>query len=332
VNPFSLSGKKILVLAHKGADVDAISSAGILYLILRKKNFVEIAIPEHLNKSAEKLAESMEIPYTMKPDFNDFNTLFIIDMNSYNMLGAFSDSVKEFKGKKFLFDHHSNLGEAIESDYSFCDETAASSTEVLWMELKNHKFKPSEKIALLTVTGLLTDSGNFHFAGRNSFGVMAEAMELIKMQLYEIRELFSVELSLSERIAKLKAAKKSSIYRMGKTLVVTSHVGAFESQAAGSFIRLGADVAFVAMQEKNSVRVSGRASQRFVDAMEIDLAKDVLHRLAEFFEGEGGGHVTAAAFTGKTKSKELMLEKCRELLLEKLKEKQPRGLDFKEYK
>jgi len=30
MNPFSLKGKKILVLTHKGADVDAISASSIL--------------------------------------------------------------------------------------------------------------------------------------------------------------------------------------------------------------------------------------------------------------------------------------------------------------
>ena len=114
-NPFSIEGRKILILTHKGADTDAISASGILYLLLRKENFAEIAIPEHLNKTAEKLAENMEIPYTMKPDFSSFDTLFIVDLNSYQMLGGLAEQAKQFKGEVFLFDHHSKSQDSIKA-------------------------------------------------------------------------------------------------------------------------------------------------------------------------------------------------------------------------
>jgi len=332
MNPFSLKGKKILVLTHKGADVDAISASSILYLLLRKDNLVEIAVPEHLNKTAEKLAEQMEIPFTMQPDFSMFDTLFIVDLNSYSMLGNLAPEAKNFKGKRFLFDHHTKSDESIEADYCECIENAASTTEVLWNEMKKHSIKPNEKIALLTATGLITDSGGFSFVSRDSFRVMAEVLELTKKDYREIRELFSVEVDFSERLARLKAARKSRIYRVGDFIAVTSEIGSFESQSASALVRVAADIAFVAMKSKGKVRVSGRARFKFVDEFELDLARDIFQPLSEFFEGEGGGHVTAAAFTGKSDSKQAVLDKCMELLLEKIKEKNKRGLEFKEYK
>jgi len=331
-NPFSLNGKKILVLVHKGADVDAVSAAGILYHVLGKYNLVEIAVPEHLNRSAEKLAESMEIPYTTKPDFGSFNTLVIADLNSYNMLGSLAGAVRGFKGKKYLFDHHTLASDSIKADCVFSDEKAASTTEMLWLELKKHAIEPDETIALLTATGLLTDSAHFTFVSANSFQVMAEAMELAGVSLNEIQKKFSVKPEYSERIAVLKAARRSRIFRVGKHIAVTSEVGAFESQSASAFTRLGADVAFVAMKEKGMVRVSGRATTGFTEAFDLDLAKDVFQELSERFEGEGGGHVTAAAFTGKSNSAQKVLEECMSLMLEKIRKKKRRGLDFKEYK
>lgn len=331
-HPFSLKGRKILILAHKGADVDAISACGSLYLLLRKKNFVEIAVPEHLNKSAEKLAEKIEIPYTMNPDFQAFDSLFVVDLNSYQMLGNLAEKAKQFSGKIFLFDHHSMSEESIKADFSLCNEEAASTTEILWLEMKKQGIKSSEKIALLTACGLLTDSAHFSFVSGDSFRVMAEAMDLIKMSYHELQELFSVERDFSERIARLKAAHRSRIFRISRFIAVTSEVGAFESHSASALVQIGADIAFVAMQENSSIRVSGRARFSFVDEFGIDLAKDIFQKLSEFFEGEGGGHVTAAAFTGKTDSTEKILEKCMELLLEKIKEKKKRGIEFKEYK
>jgi len=332
MNPFSLKGKKILVLTHKGADVDAISASSILYLLLRKDNLVEIAVPEHLNKTSEKLAEKMEIPFTMKPDFSMFDTLFIADLNSYSMLGNLASEAKKFNGKKFLFDHHTKSEESIPADYCVCTETAASTTEILWNEMKKHSIKPSEKIALFTATGLITDSGGFSFVSKDSFRVMAEALELTKKAFREIKELFSVEVEFSERLARLKAARKSRFYRIGDFIAVTSEIGAFESQSASALVRIAADVAFVAMKSKDSVRVSGRARFKFVEQFDLDLARDIFQPLGEFFEGEGGGHVTAAAFTGKSKSEQAVLDKCMDLMMEKIHKKKKRGLEFKEYK
>ena len=332
MNPFSLKGKKILVLTHKGADVDAMSASSILYLLFKKSNFVEIAVPEHLNKTAEKLAEQMEIPFTMKPDFSMFDTLLIADLNSYSMLGNLAREARDFKGKKFLFDHHTKSGESIEADYCECVESAASTTEVLWNEMKKHSIKPNEKIALLTACGLITDSAGFSFVSRDSFKVMAEALELTEKNFRDIRELFSVEVEFSERLARLKAARKSRLYRIGDFVVVTSEIGAFESQSASALVGIAADAAFVAMKSKGIVRVSGRARFKFVEVFGLDLARDIFQPLNEFFEGEGGGHVTAAAFTGKAKSGQVVLDKCMDLLLEKLHEKKQRGLEFKEYK
>ena len=198
--------------------------------------------------------------------------------------------------------------------------------------MKKQGIQPDERIATLAASGLITDSAHFSFASKNSFRVMAEAMEIVKLGYHELQGLFSVEMDFSERIARLKAAQRSRIFRIGKHIAVTSDVGAFESQSAGAFIRIGADIAFVAMEEKGVARVSGRARYPFAEAFSLDLAKDIMQRLPEHFEGEGGGHVTAAAFTGKTDSPKKILKKCMDLLLEKVKEKKDRGLEFKEYK
>ncbi|MEM0359976.1 MAG: DHH family phosphoesterase [Candidatus Diapherotrites archaeon] len=331
-SPFSLKGKKILVVTHKGADVDAIASSGILLLALRKKNFVQIGVPEHISKPAEKLAERMEIPFTHEPDFSFFDTLFVADLNSNHMLGCLAEKAREFKGKVFQFDHHSTARDPIRADFRFCNPEAASTTEVLWMTLKRYKKPINEKIAILAACGLLTDSAHFSFAGRNSFRVMFEAMQHVRMPYYELLEFFSVERDFSERIARLKAAHRSRIYRIGKSIVVTSEVGSFEAQAASALVQIGADVAFVATQEDSSLRVSARAKTAFAEEFGIDLARDVFQKLQVFFEGEGGGHATAASFTAKTDSSESLLEKCVSLLLEKMKEQKKKGIEFKEYK
>ncbi|RLG70490.1 MAG: hypothetical protein DRO07_00065 [Candidatus Iainarchaeum archaeon] len=329
----TLKNKKVLVVSHRGADVDALASAGIIHLLLMDRNYVEIAIPEHLNNSAKRLAETMEIAYAMQPKFSDFDVLVIVDLNSYNMLGPFAEAVEKFKGKIFLFDHHSASEDVIaKEENSLIVEDAASTTEVLWCFLTKHApEKLDERIALLTACGLIADTAHFSFASRNTFRVMAEALKKTDKTFSEIIEMFSVERELSERIALLKAAQRIRIFRANKALIVLSEIGAFESQSAAALLHLGADVAFVGTMEDHIVRVSGRAKFSFAQAYELDLAKDVFHKLSDFFEGEGGGHITAAAFTGRANSVEEILQKCLELLIAKMKEKEPE-MDIKEYK
>lgn len=329
----ALKDKKVLIVSHRGADVDALASAGIIRLVLMDNNAVDIAIPEHLNNSAKRLAEMMEIAYAMQPKFSDFDVLVIVDLNSYNMLGPFAEAVKNFKGRIFLFDHHSVSNDIIaKKEDSLIIEDAMSTTEVLWRFLVEHApEKLNERIALLTACGLIADTAHFSFASRNTFKVMAEALEKTDKTFSEIMELFSVERELSERIAMLKAAQRTRIFKANKSLVILSEIGAFESQSATALLHLGADVAFVGTIEDHSVRVSGRAKFSFVREYDIDLAKDIFHKLSDFFEGEGGGHITAAAFTGRANSAKEVLQKCLKLLVEKMKEKEPE-IRIKEYK
>ena len=328
-----LSDKKILVVSHRSADVDALASASIVRLLLMDKNRVEIGIPEHVNRSARRLAETMEISYNMQPVFSEFDVLVIVDLNSYGMLGSFAESVRRFNKPIFLFDHHSASEDAIaERENSLIVEDAASTTELLWCFIRqNAPEKIDEQIALLTICGLISDTAHFSFASKDTFRVMSEAMERTEKTFSEIMELFSVKRELSERIAMLKAAQRTRIFRAGKTIIALSEIGAFESQSASALLHLGADVAFVGTMEEESVRISGRAKFSFIEEYNMDLAKDVFQKLPRFFQGEGGGHVTAAAFTGRANSLEKILDKCMELLIAKMKEKEPE-LSVKEYR
>jgi len=328
-----LNNRRILVLSHRSADIDALASAAIIRLLLMDKNYVEIGIPEHLNRSAKRIAESMEIPYNMQPDFSDFDVLVVVDLNSYGMLGPFADNVRAFKGPIFLFDHHSASLKPIAPDEN-CTivENAASTTEVLWCFLQeNAPELLSKDVAVLTACGLISDTAHFSFASENTFRVMAESMEKSGKTYSEVIELFSIKRELSERIAMLKAAQRTRIYRLNENIVTLSEIGAFESQSASALLHLGADVAFVGTIEENSVRISGRARFSFAENYALDLAKDVFQQLPTFFEGEGGGHSTAAAFTGRANSADEVLQKCLDLLVAKMKETVP-ALTIKEYK
>ena len=153
--------------------------------------------------------------------------------------------------------------------------------------------------------------------------------DIFKEQLVE---LFEIDSDLSEKIAKLKAARRAKIYNSHNHIIVTTEVGAFEPSAASVLVRLGADVAFAgATDDKGKMLISARCRNSFRDKSGFNIVTDVFSKLPGFFDGEGGGHPAAAAFNGKGDAIQA-LKKCVELTDNALEKKYGKGAQLKEYK
>jgi bifunctional oligoribonuclease and PAP phosphatase NrnA len=315
------SPKKKLALTHAGADVDSLASAAALHYSYKN---VHIGIPDHLNLSSKKLAETLNIPYKINPTLTEFDALICVDFNSVHHTGTMAKQVIEFKGEIGLIDHHTQTTEKIANPkMRFSNPNAISTTELIYLLLKKSKKKPCKKTAQLIACGIITDSAGFLVADYNSFKIMGEVMSISKSSFRNIVDLFNVETDPSERIAKLKAAKRSRIFKIGECIAVTTNVGAFEASSAGTLIKLGADIAFAGDCEKGKILLSGRASNEFVSKNKFDLANHIFAKLPQHFNGTGGGHAGAAGFNGRAKNIEPILKKCIELTHEFIKKKNP---------
>jgi nanoRNase/pAp phosphatase (c-di-AMP/oligoRNAs hydrolase) len=324
-------GKKIALLTHVGADVDAIAAAGALSLFLRKKNRVRIGVPEHISLAAKAFAKRTGISYRINPSLDGFDCIILIDFNSWDMLGEMKNAVENFAGEKFLLDHHTKSRDVIVPRANrWIEEDAASSCTLAykWLRRSNEAF--GRKTATLIACGITADSANFLVANAGTFSIMAEMLEKSNRRFSEIIGLLKVERDPSEKIAVLKAAKRSRIFRIGQFIVVAAEVGAFEADAATALVKLGADIAFAGNSEHNTIRVSGRASQGIQSACHLDLAGDIFQPLGRFFDGSGGGHCGAAAFNGKGNDAHPVLLKCVELSKKVVSKRFP-GARLKEY-
>jgi phosphoesterase RecJ-like protein len=327
----AFKNKKIILLTHAGADVDSIAAAAALSIFLGKRNTVKVAVPEHISVDARAFAQRTGIQYAISPSLGKADTLILVDFNSWDMLGAMAQPVKNFSGKKYLLDHHARSGDKIApAKNSWIEEKAVASCVLVheWLKKSNARF--SKKIALLLAAGITADSAHFLIADASTFGVMAEMLQKSSRRFSEINALLKVKRDFSEKIAMLKAAKRSRIFRLGNFIAVTAQVGAFEADAATALVKLGADIAFAGNSEDSELKISGRASQGILSRTGIDLARDVFQPLGKFFEGSGGGHSGAAAFNGKGSDIEAALSKCVELAKKKLASSKP-GVQLKEY-
>lgn len=307
---FSFTGKKILLVTHKGADVDAITTAGTLYFYLKQKNFVEILVPEHINLVARKIAEKTGIPFTYNFPQKSFDVLIATELNSFSMLGEISEMVLKSKAEKFVVDHHEDSGDKIAPQKNtLIDEKAVSCTEVVYNLLKQKKQPVLSVPALFMALGLITDSGNFRYATLSSFKMMLELLKKSSVSFQEMLELLKHE-DKGQKIAKLKAVKRSKIFSLNNLVLVTSWIGSFEADSASAFITLGADISFVAMPNKKNgkTHVSGRVSYT-ANQLGIDVA-EIFVELKKIFGGSCGGHARAAAFSCENQNHEKILRQC----------------------
>lgn len=311
----AVKGKKVLILTHAGADVDGFCAAASLCYGLKGRCKPSIGVPEHINIQAKNVSKKLKIPFKIDPNLKGFDAIILVDLNDPKLLGRIRNDFLIFKNKKpvFVVDHHTKHGRITSKENSLIEEDAVSSTELVYKLFNQLNIKITPKLATLIALGIVTDSAGFFVADYKAFEIMGEVLKKSKKSYSEILKVLSSEISFGEKIAKLKAGKRASIYKLGNHVIVTSKVGSYESSSAMSLVKIGADIAFVGDIEKGEFMVSGRANNYFVKKTGFDLAKDVMIPLENYFEGQGGGHAGAAAFNGKAKAISNVLDKCLEL-------------------
>lgn len=315
----SFKNKKIVLLTHVGADVDAIAAAGALALFLKKQNKVVVGVPDHVSIRAKELAKRTNTVFKVNPSLQGADVLIMVDFNSWDMLGKMAEAVKNFPNQKYLIDHHSKSKDFIAiSKNVWIDDTAVASCTLVHRWLKRSKAKIDRHMATLIACGVTADSAHFLIANDSTFELMAEMLRISGKRFSVILGLLNVEKDFSQKIATLKAAKRSRIFKMGDFIAVVAEVGAFESDAANALVKVGADVAFAGNNENRELKISARASQRIVKNAGLDLAKDVFQPLSSFFTGSGGGHSGAAGFNGINANPQQVMLKCIELCRKKL--------------
>jgi nanoRNase/pAp phosphatase (c-di-AMP/oligoRNAs hydrolase) len=327
----SFKKKRILLLSHSRADIDAIASSAALFFALKKNNSVSIGIPDCISLSAKSLAKSLGIKCQINPSTENFDILILLDFNSKNMLGSMRGQIEKFSGKIFLVDHHAGSNEKIAlAANTVIDDSYVAVSEMIFEWLKKSRFKIGKKTAAALACGIIEDSAHFMVADKKTFSMMAELIEKSGKNIHQIFLLYKNPLDTGKKIAMLKAAERAQIFKAGNIVLAISQVGAFEAESAMAMIRNGADIAFVGNSEKGILKISGRASHFALQTAKIDLAKNVFQKLGVFFSGSGGGHAGAAAFTGKSETIGEPLQKCIDLTMEFLKAKNP-SLQLKKF-
>jgi phosphoesterase RecJ-like protein len=314
------NAKLVLLLCHINADPDAVCAAfafSRLIQRLRPSLRVEIAAAQGLSRLSKFMLRSIPAEFTAEPLIESAEVIVLLDTNTIQQLGDWSERVKASKAALVVIDHHASHPETERlATLSVADENASSTCEIVYHLFKEAEVKPTLEEAKALFLGIAFDTRHFVLASSTTFEAVADLID-VGLKPEEALSLLSLPMDPSERIARLKASKRTKLLKINNWLIALSHVSAYQASAARALITLGAHVAVVAGQHNEKIQISMRASRDFYEKTNVHLGRDIAKPLGEYLKGMGGGHSVSAGANG-VGDIEGSLKRCVKLLKEKL--------------
>lgn len=309
-----------VLLCHHNADPDALCSAYALKRLLKHYNphlKLQIGAAQGISSLSTHLSKQLSIKIKPLPEIESSDVIILLDTNTIQQLDDLAEEVKSSKAPLIVIDHHAPhpKTEKMATLYITNDEFS-STCEIIHTFYKELDINPNKNEAKALFLGIAFDTRHFLIAGSSTFKAIAELVEA-GVNPQETLSLLSLPMPYSERIARLKASKRTELHKVNEWITVTSHVGAYQASSARALISLGAHVAVIAGQKEKKVTISLRSTRKFHKETGVHLGRDIAKPLGEHLHGTGGGHPTAAGVNGMGDIK-TGLKRCLRILKEKL--------------
>lgn len=289
--------QSVLILGHPHADPDAVGSVIGLGGILKSLGAeVTMGVPSGLSRLSKSVMKSLNREITVDPPL-EADYVVILDTSSLGQLKNYEENIEKRGVKTIIIDHHHPNEEMKEkAALRYIDEDAASTVEIILELGLKMNFEFEDEDLTLMLTGIISDTGHFRLANEKTFRAVATSLKNGADYGRALEALKTPE-DPSKRVAMLKAAQRSEPQKSHGKWIVFSEIGAYESDAAAMFIKIGADVSLVA-NTNEKLRISSRSRSGLASETHLHLGK-LMKDLADHFGGTGGGHAGAAAMTVK---------------------------------
>lgn len=290
--------KLVYVITHRLADIDAYCSsyaAAKLFHFLTKST-VKVVFPEGLNSITRKISKKFPVTTDNSPDFIRADLIVIVDTNNPLLLSEAMQDVIESKAKKILIDHHPMQKNAQKiADISFINTKVSSASEIVYDLYKENRLPISKKVAQVLLLGIMADSQHLFLANGKTITVVSELYK-IGASIEAAKKILTREREFSERMARLKAASRVSLYSNDSFIIAFSRIGSFQASSAKALVDLGADLGVVIGGNGKESKASLRATQQFYKRSRLHLGTDIASKVS----ASGGGHPTAASLSSKS--------------------------------
>lgn len=315
-----VNARFVILLCHHNADPDAIGAALALSSLLqriRPRLRIEIAAAEGPSRLSRRAFAAFSKGLTQAPLIEEADAIILLDTNTIQQLGDWAERVEASNSPIVVVDHHASHPETEQlATLTVADENASSTCEIIFRFFIDMNVQITEAEAKLLFLGIAFDTRHFILASSTTLKIVANLIDSgVKVQ--ETLPLLSMPMEESERMARLKASRRTRLLRIRKWIVAFSYVGAYQASSARALVSLGAHVAIVAGQQGDKLKISMRGSQQFHQATKVHLGRDLAKPLGEYLQGMGGGHAMSAGANGFG-DKEECLKHCIRLLKMKL--------------
>ncbi|MBD3228104.1 MAG: hypothetical protein GF329_07930 [Candidatus Lokiarchaeota archaeon] len=303
----------IIITSHTSSDPDGLCSAVALRSLLLKLGInskIEIVIDSY-TVVTKKIIDLLDLKSTTfdEIDENKVDLIILVDVNNIEIIGKAKKLIMN-EIPYFIIDHHKfERNKRYPSSYEFIKDNYTSTAEVIYELFEYYRQEIDIKTAKNLLLGIIYDTKHFLIANNRTFHIVNKLLSK-KLEYKEIIGLLRYPMSKSEKIARLKAAKRLRIHKLGIWVCVVSEVSSYEASASRGLLRLGADIAIVKSIKNDELRISIRSKQEFYKKTNISLT-DICDEILEDYKKYNvknltcGGHSTAAGFNGKAYHKKI---------------------------
>ena len=286
--------KKLAIVTHREADLDAISSCFALSSIFKKSDILLIDNPDdegHL--LIEKLGiKTRLLSEVSEADKKDYAGIVLVDTSTSVLVpgimpGLGSHEGSEGSGIICIIDHHRKIGKDLSAPFEIIDENSPSTAEII----ANMLSKIGQKEAFALSVGIIADTAQFNSGRIETFETLGRIMRISGASYAELLFYAGPPKSLDKKIAIAKAVQKMEFVEHKGFLICTCLSGGSESDVA-SMLASELDIAFAAKKDSKDpayTRISGRVNRN----SDIHL-NEIMMKVGALLNGKGGGHHKAA--------------------------------------
>lgn len=169
------SPKKIVIVAHKNPDGDAIgSSLGLYHFLIKLNHKVAVIMPNDFPDFLKWIPGVEDvIIYDYQKNSSDklihnADLIFTLDFNALHRTGTMETALSNSPGLKIMIDHHQSPDDYPAFTYS--DILMSSTSEMVYHFIDNQDYIDliDKTIATCLYVGIMTDTGSFRFNATTS--------------------------------------------------------------------------------------------------------------------------------------------------------------------
>ena len=167
--------KKIVIVAHKNPDGDAIgSSLGLYHYLVKGNHNVNVIMPNDYPSFLKWIPGNDAVlihdaqTATCDSLINESDIIFTLDFNAFHRTGNMESALTESNALKIMIDHHQAPDNY--AAYTFSDVSMSSTCEMVYhfINMLGDLDKINSAIATSLYVGIMTDTGSFRFSSTTS--------------------------------------------------------------------------------------------------------------------------------------------------------------------